>query len=84
MKHKLRQGAAILYTTHCCDLCIAKQYSEEDLSKVLLSLSQIVPKHPALSQEYKVLYCLSYFLKTCIKVRYKKLTTIYMCIILCC
>ena len=67
-KLKVLQGAATLYTTHCCDLCIAKDYSEDDTSVALLSFRQIAPKYPDLSQEYKVYYCLLYLLRTCVQV----------------
>ena len=65
-EYKVPQGAATLYITHCCDLCIAQYVSTKKTSKANFSLSQIVPKN--LSQEYKVYYCLSYFLETCITV----------------
>ena len=79
-KQKIPQGAATLYTTNCCDLCIAKEYTEEQTSKALLSLSQIVPRQPGLGEEYEIIYCLSYFLKTCIKVTHKE-NNIIICII---
>ena len=71
-KQKIPQCAATLYTTHFCDLCIAMSYSEEYTKKARLSLSQIVPKQPGSGEEYKVIYCLSYFLKTCTEVSHKK------------
>ncbi len=68
-KSKIPQGAATLYTQHCCYICIQENISEEETnSKKVFSLAQIVPKHRDYSKESRVYYCLSYHLKTCLKV----------------
>ncbi len=68
-KSKIIQGAATLYTQHCCYICIQEKISEKETkSKKIFALAQILPKHRDYSRESRVYYCLSYHLKTCLKV----------------
>ncbi len=71
LQSKIPQGAATLYTKHCCYICITEGISEEDTSsKKVFSLQQIVPRNRDYSGENLVYFSLSYHLKTCVKVQY--------------
>ncbi len=78
LKSKIPQGAATLYTQHCCYICIQEDISEEETnSKKVFSLSQIVPKHRDYARDNQIYYCLSYHLKTCIKVTIATMQSVF-------
>ena len=68
---KAKQGAVTLYTNHCCDLCIASNYTEEETDKALYFLCQAKPRNRDMSKEWNIEYCLHYLLPTCNKVNLK-------------
>ena len=57
----------VLATKHFCCFCIAANKSKADLTKIYYRLIKVVPNSTS-SLRWKVRYCITYFLNTCLRV----------------
>ena len=67
-KFRLRNMKGSLTTQHCCFLCICSKVPSISISKANYCLMMVMPRQSDL-ERFEVIFCITYFLQTCIEVR---------------